>query len=314
METGKVIKWLKKEGDAVKGGDVIAEIETDKANVEIEAFGVGRPAQDPRRPGRPGAGRRADRRDRRSGGGHLGAVAAAAPAARRRGPRAAATAPAAGRRPRPARHGSLPVGARRRPRSCRWRRRAPAAVPRAPRRPGQGLAARPQDRRAVGRRSAARSRGAGPGGRIVRRDVEAASAAAPRPRRGRRRGRRPPAAAAARPRSSIPPRTDAEFEDMALIADARHHRQAHAAVQGARAPLLRHLARSRWTAPWALRAELNGARGPAQDLGDRPRHQGRAPWRCSRTRACNAPAARGPRASASTTARTSGSRWRSTRG
>ncbi|HKW93038.1 MAG TPA: biotin/lipoyl-containing protein, partial [Methylomirabilota bacterium] len=41
METGKVIQWLKKEGDQVKGGDVIAEIETDKANVEIEAFGSG---------------------------------------------------------------------------------------------------------------------------------------------------------------------------------------------------------------------------------------------------------------------------------
>src|SRR5438876_10267254 len=41
METGKVIKWLKKEGDPVKGGDVIAEIETDKANVEIEAYGSG---------------------------------------------------------------------------------------------------------------------------------------------------------------------------------------------------------------------------------------------------------------------------------
>ncbi|HSL48337.1 MAG TPA: biotin/lipoyl-containing protein, partial [Candidatus Deferrimicrobiaceae bacterium] len=41
METGKVIKWLKKEGDPVKGGDVVAEIETDKANVEIEAFGAG---------------------------------------------------------------------------------------------------------------------------------------------------------------------------------------------------------------------------------------------------------------------------------
>src|SRR5262245_17961908 len=41
METGKVIQWLKREGDSVKGGDVIAEIETDKANVEIEAFGSG---------------------------------------------------------------------------------------------------------------------------------------------------------------------------------------------------------------------------------------------------------------------------------
>ncbi len=41
METGKVIKWIKKEGDSVRGGDVIAEVETDKANVEIEAFGSG---------------------------------------------------------------------------------------------------------------------------------------------------------------------------------------------------------------------------------------------------------------------------------
>ncbi|MDP2627378.1 MAG: biotin/lipoyl-containing protein, partial [Candidatus Rokubacteria bacterium] len=41
MESGKVIKWLKREGEPVKGGDVIAEIETDKANVEIEAFGGG---------------------------------------------------------------------------------------------------------------------------------------------------------------------------------------------------------------------------------------------------------------------------------
>ena len=41
METGKVIKWLKKEGDPVKGGDLLVEVETDKANVEIEAFGAG---------------------------------------------------------------------------------------------------------------------------------------------------------------------------------------------------------------------------------------------------------------------------------
>src|SRR5262245_40232914 len=41
METGKVIQWMKKEGDKVKGGDILAEIETDKANVEIEAFGSG---------------------------------------------------------------------------------------------------------------------------------------------------------------------------------------------------------------------------------------------------------------------------------
>jgi len=41
METGKVIKWLKNEGDRVQGGDIIAEVETDKADIEMEAFGAG---------------------------------------------------------------------------------------------------------------------------------------------------------------------------------------------------------------------------------------------------------------------------------
>ncbi|HEY7363860.1 MAG TPA: dihydrolipoamide acetyltransferase family protein [Methylomirabilota bacterium] len=41
METGRVIKWLKKEGDRVQGGDILAEVETDKADVEMEAFGSG---------------------------------------------------------------------------------------------------------------------------------------------------------------------------------------------------------------------------------------------------------------------------------
>ena len=41
MEKGNVAKWLKKEGDAVKTGDVIAEIETDKATMEYEAVDDG---------------------------------------------------------------------------------------------------------------------------------------------------------------------------------------------------------------------------------------------------------------------------------
>lgn len=41
METGKLIKWLKKEGDRVNAGDILAEVETDKADVEMEAFGAG---------------------------------------------------------------------------------------------------------------------------------------------------------------------------------------------------------------------------------------------------------------------------------
>ena len=41
METGKIIKWLKQEGDRVQAGDILAEVETDKADVEMEAFGSG---------------------------------------------------------------------------------------------------------------------------------------------------------------------------------------------------------------------------------------------------------------------------------
>src|SRR5690606_2104519 len=41
METGNLARWLKKEGDAVKAGDVIAEIETDKATMEYEAVDEG---------------------------------------------------------------------------------------------------------------------------------------------------------------------------------------------------------------------------------------------------------------------------------
>src|SRR3972149_5452181 len=41
MEKGNLAKWVKKEGDKVKPGDVIAEIETDKATMEVEAVDEG---------------------------------------------------------------------------------------------------------------------------------------------------------------------------------------------------------------------------------------------------------------------------------
>jgi len=41
MEKGNLAKWLKKEGDTVKSGDIIAEIETDKATMEVEAVDEG---------------------------------------------------------------------------------------------------------------------------------------------------------------------------------------------------------------------------------------------------------------------------------
>ncbi|MCH8993688.1 MAG: 2-oxo acid dehydrogenase subunit E2 [Chloroflexi bacterium] len=41
MEEGTIVRWLKQEGEEVERGEIIAEIETDKANVEIEAFESG---------------------------------------------------------------------------------------------------------------------------------------------------------------------------------------------------------------------------------------------------------------------------------
>src|SRR5262245_23467646 len=38
MTVGTLTKWLKKEGDAVKTGDMLAEVETDKATMELESF------------------------------------------------------------------------------------------------------------------------------------------------------------------------------------------------------------------------------------------------------------------------------------
>src|SRR6266516_450431 len=41
MEEGKILRWIKKEGDPVKKGEMLAEVETDKVNIEIEAFTSG---------------------------------------------------------------------------------------------------------------------------------------------------------------------------------------------------------------------------------------------------------------------------------
>src|SRR5436190_22363381 len=45
MEEGKLAKWLVKEGQAIKPGDIIAEIETDKATMEVEAVDEGKVAK-----------------------------------------------------------------------------------------------------------------------------------------------------------------------------------------------------------------------------------------------------------------------------
>ena len=225
METGKVIQWLKKEGDSIKGGDVIAEIETDKANVEVEAFGSGVLRKILVGPGGTVPvgemiGVIADPADDVSGL----AAAPSKPAA------PAAPAPAAPRPlPRPRRPGSPPrppVGPAPAIPAMETYRSTPATtavVPMTPapaaaaavRAPGERVKASP-----LARKIAAQSgvdlhlvQGSGPGGRIVRRDVEAASAQEPA---AAPEGSAVPVAAAGRPTFAIPPRTDAEFEDVAL--------------------------------------------------------------------------------------------------
>ena len=238
METGKVIKWLKKEGDAIKGGDVIAEIETDKANVEIEAFGggvlrkilIGEGGQVP-----VGEliGVIADPAD------DIGAVASAAP-------------PAAAPPPAP-----LPAME-----SYRSVPETSVVVPMAAVSSGATPAGGRVKASPLARKVAAQSgvdlrllQGTGPGGRIVRRDVESA-AASPRPVAAAG----PSPAAPARPQFVIPPRTDAEFEDRPL--------------SSMRAIIAKRMPLSKGPVPhfyvtsevsmdraWALRAELNALEG-----------------------------------------------------
>ncbi len=198
MESGKIIKWLKKEGDRIQGGDILAEVETDKADVEMEAFGAGvlrkifvpagesaaigaligviaEPGEDiaavvasaPAGAG-AGAGSAAQKTPLRAepapAPAPAGAASATAPA-----PRPAAATPSAPATPvaRPAAVVS-----------------APAAVPAGL---GQGMQSGRVKASPLAKKIAAQSgvdlrliQGSGPGGRIIRRDVEAAgSGAAP---------------------------------------------------------------------------------------------------------------------------------------
>jgi pyruvate/2-oxoglutarate dehydrogenase complex dihydrolipoamide acyltransferase (E2) component len=45
METGRIARWLKQVGDQIERGEPIAEVETDKATVEMEAVASGRLAE-----------------------------------------------------------------------------------------------------------------------------------------------------------------------------------------------------------------------------------------------------------------------------
>src|SRR5262245_61653057 len=195
MESGKIIKWLKKEGDRIQGGDILAEVETDKADVEMEAFGAGvlRRILVPAGESAPiGAliGVIAEPGDdiaavvASAGAGAAGAVCGAGDAPARPAAAAGAPAPAASAAPQaprlaPATPAPAPVGSAARPAAIAS---APAAAPAGI---GQGAQAGRVKASPLAKKIAAQAgvdlrliQGSGPGGRIIRRDVEAAGSGA----------------------------------------------------------------------------------------------------------------------------------------
>jgi len=195
MESGKIIKWLKKEGDRIQGGDILAEVETDKADVEMEAFGVGvlRKILVPAGESAPiGAliGVIAEPGDdiaavvASAGAGAAGAGSGAQKTPLRPEPAPAAPAPAASAAPQAPRlaaatPATAPVGSAARPAAVAS---APAAAPAGI---GQGAQGGRVKASPLAKKIAAQAgvdlrliQGSGPGGRIIRRDVEAAGSGA----------------------------------------------------------------------------------------------------------------------------------------
>jgi pyruvate dehydrogenase E2 component (dihydrolipoamide acetyltransferase) len=255
METGKIIKWIKKEGDRINGGDILAEIETDKADVEMEAFGAG-----VLRKILVGEGDRAPigaliaviAEPSEDIASVIGGAAPSAPAAP-----AATPAAAVGASPRPA---AVPPQPRTEDHATVAKpepaTRVPAAAVATAAPPPQPVAepgGAPGRVKAspLARKIAAQSgvdlklvRGTGPGGRVVRKDVEAA-------------GRAPAAPA---PAAMVPAQLGPEFEDQPL--------SQMRAIIAKRMPLSKapvpHFYVSSEVAmdrAWSLYEELNGLEG-----------------------------------------------------
>ncbi|HEX3159193.1 MAG TPA: dihydrolipoamide acetyltransferase family protein [Gemmatimonadaceae bacterium] len=191
MEEGRLVKWVKNEGDTVATGDALAEVETDKAIMEIVARGDGVLRKHLLAEGTAAPvgqligviGAPDENIDALVGSAGGGAAAAAAP------PAAAAAAPAPAA---PSGDGVAPAAT---PPAA-----APPAPPAGPRTPiphadapvseqaphaadtGGRLRTSPLARRLASERGVELDgvRGSGPGGRIVKRDIESAIAAGPR--------------------------------------------------------------------------------------------------------------------------------------
>src|SRR6516165_9645150 len=168
METGKLLRWLKQEGDRISGGDIVAEIETDKADIELEAFGSGILRKVLIAPGAtvPVGSLIAIIADPADDLGALGAAAQPGPSAP--APVAPAAAPALPPLPPPAAAATRGSDGQ-----------APAATAPAPFvAGGPRLKASPLAKKLAQQAGVdlAQVRGTGPGGRIIQRDIQAVAA------------------------------------------------------------------------------------------------------------------------------------------
>src|SRR5215213_5125966 len=179
MEEGTLAKWLVKEGDEVKSGDILAEIETDKATMEFEAVDEGKIAKILVAEGTDGVKVGAPIAIMAGEGESVDASAApkpdtAPPAPPKAAPEPKADAtPQAAPTPEPANkgYGVTPTETPAAPPQ-------PAAPPRAE---GDRIKASPLARRLAQAQNIdlAAIQGSGPGGRIVRADIDAAAGKAP---------------------------------------------------------------------------------------------------------------------------------------
>jgi len=173
MEEGTLAKWLKKEGDTVKAGDVIAEIETDKATMEVEAVDEGTLAKilipegsEGVKVNTPIAVLAAEGED-----------TSAAPAPKAEAPKAEAPKPAKAEAPKPEPKAEAPKAVEPAPKA-EPPKPAPAAAS-----TGTRVFASPLAKRIAADANLDLSAvtGTGPAGRIVKSDVEKAIAEGPRP-------------------------------------------------------------------------------------------------------------------------------------
>jgi len=173
MEEGTLAKWLVKEGDKVASGDILAEIETDKATMEFEAVDEGTVAKILVAEGTDGVKVGAPIAILAGEGEDAGAAASAAPKADTAAPAApkAAPEPKADATPKSAPPPQAPVETP----------TAPAQPAAAPRSDGDRIKASPLARRLAQAQNIDLSslQGTGPGGRIVRADIDAAVGKAP---------------------------------------------------------------------------------------------------------------------------------------